>query len=524
MTGDRPTTGGSPRSDGAAGGPPSAGEPAGGDSTATPGTNVTDRPAPGPDATDRPTPASWGARVAAVVGGAAVLGLGAAAGIPGVAGVATASAAALAVAVVLVTGEDPLRVGAGTALGLAAMAGVVVAAASGPAALSLALSAAAFGAASTPLGAVGEGRFVRGLGMFTYALVPLGTVAVASALWPVVGVLGVATVVVVRGGGGPTDLLTGAVLGSLAAASLRSAVRAVPAAELAPRGERGQVRTAVGAAESALTVGLRCALAGVAAGLALLVVAGLGTVPDPLLDALAATAGAAPLRWTLLAAAVAGVVVSVSVRTVRWTGATLAERARRGAAVGAGLGLTLVLAAGATPLLAAAGRRGPAWLGRLLADVATVFGTVQAALLATSVLLLSAVFGAVVLPAAVGLGIAPDRALGPALAAAGLIAAGVLAAGTAGPVAVFGAVAAGMVAWDVGEYAVGVGEEVGSPDARTPEAVHAAGSLGTGLVAVVVAWGLQSSVAGAAAGGPLALVGLAAAFVGVVVLVALLRG
>ncbi|PSQ16641.1 hypothetical protein BRD00_10295 [Halobacteriales archaeon QS_8_69_26] len=481
-------------------------------------------PTPEGDGDEGPVSPSWGAWPAAVLGLVGALGLGVATGTTGVALLATASATTLSVAVVLSTDGDPLRVAAGTTLGLAAMGGLAVATATGPTATTLALSAAAFGAASAPLGAVGEGRFVRGLGMFTYALVPLGTAAVASALWPAVAFLGVASAILVREGTAATAVFTGSLLAAFAAAALRSGVRALPAVELAPRGRRERVRDVVEAAESTLTLGLRYALAGVAAGLVVLVLAGLGVVPDSLLGALGAVAGVEPVRWLLFATGVLGVVVSVSTRSVRLTGATLLERARRGAAVGTGTVLTLVVAVAATPLLSAAARAGPTWVEELLSAVVSVFGVVPAALLSASVLLLSAVFATVLLPGAVGMGIAPDRALGPALAAAGLLCGAALSAGTASPLAVFGAVAAGMVVWDLGEYAVGVGEEVGPAAGRTPEAVHALGSLTAGLAGVVLAVGLHSLVAGGTATGPLALAGLAAAFVGVLVLVALLRG
>lgn len=92
------------------------------------------------------------------------------------------------------------------------------------------------------------------------------------------------------------------------------------------------------------------------------------------------------------------------------------------------------------------------------------------------------------------------RAVGPALAglATFLLAAVALLVG-AGALA-FGAAALAIVAWDLGEYGRGLGEELvaDAPTTRA-EVTHAAGSLGVGLVAVVAALAVGALLAGAAA-------------------------
>lgn len=92
------------------------------------------------------------------------------------------------------------------------------------------------------------------------------------------------------------------------------------------------------------------------------------------------------------------------------------------------------------------------------------------------------------------------RAVGPALAglATFLLATVALLVG-AGALA-FGAAALAIVAWDLGEYGRGLGEELvaDAPTTRA-EVTHAVGSLGVGIVAVTAALAVGALLAGAAA-------------------------
>jgi hypothetical protein len=64
----------------------------------------------------------------------------------------------------------------------------------------------------------------------------------------------------------------------------------------------------------------------------------------------------------------------------------------------------------------------------------------------------------------------------------------------------FGVAALAVVAWDIGEYGRGLGEEL-LADARTTRAelTHASGSFAVGIAAVLVALGLGALLSGAAA-------------------------
>lgn len=107
-----------------------------------------------------------------------------------------------------------------------------------------------------------------------------------------------------------------------------------------------------------------------------------------------------------------------------------------------------------------------------------------------------------------------------AVGAVGLVA-GVLLASLAGtsPPPVLAGAALALVAWDLGEHAVGLGEQVGREAATTRgEAVHVGSSLGVGAVAVGVALAVgQVSV------GPLPLSAFLVGLLASIVLVVSLR-
>lgn len=122
-------------------------------------------------------------------------------------------------------------------------------------------------------------------------------------------------------------------------------------------------------------------------------------------------------------------------------------------------------------------------------------------------------------------GIVPERAGPAALSAAGLVAIGLGAALSGYPsLFVFGAVAGGLVAWDVGTFGLGVTAELGHiPETRRLELYHGVFAVGVGLVGVAALTLLdaarQSFVGGL--GTPAAM---AIAVVGVVLLLLPLRG
>jgi len=111
------------------------------------------------------------------------------------------------------------------------------------------------------------------------------------------------------------------------------------------------------------------------------------------------------------------------------------------------------------------------------------------------------------------------RALGwgaVSLVAATLLAGGVSGAGP-GPLLVGGLSAA--LSWDLGEHAVGLGDQLGrETDATRNLATHAAGSISVGAVAAAVAFGVYAAAAG---GQP--VVALVFLLVGAIALVSALR-
>jgi len=122
-------------------------------------------------------------------------------------------------------------------------------------------------------------------------------------------------------------------------------------------------------------------------------------------------------------------------------------------------------------------------------------------------------------------GIVPERAAPSALSAAGLLCVGVGGALTDFPALfVFGAVAGGLVAWDVGTFGLGVTAELGHlPETRRLELYHAVFAVGIGLVGVAALTLLDLARRSVAAGigTPVAM---GVAVVGVVLLLVPLRG
>ncbi|WP_234972300.1 DUF7519 family protein [Halobaculum gomorrense] len=120
---------------------------------------------------------------------------------------------------------------------------------------------------------------------------------------------------------------------------------------------------------------------------------------------------------------------------------------------------------------------------------------------------------------AVGTLVGSRRTLGTGAATlvAGVLLAGVLAAAGPGPLLVGGLAAA--LSWDLGEHALGLGEQLGrETDATRNVATHAAGSVAVGAVAAAVSFGVYSAAAG---GQP--VVALVFLLVGAIALVSAVR-
>ena len=106
---------------------------------------------------------------------------------------------------------------------------------------------------------------------------------------------------------------------------------------------------------------------------------------------------------------------------------------------------------------------------------------------------------------------------GTTAVAAGVLLAGGLSAAGPGPLLVGGLGAA--LSWDLGEHAVGLGEQLGrETDATRNVATHAAGSVAVGAVAAAVSFGVYVAAAG---GQP--VVALVFLLVGAIALVSAVR-
>jgi hypothetical protein len=148
-----------------------------------------------------------------------------------------------------------------------------------------------------------------------------------------------------------------------------------------------------------------------------------------------------------------------------------------------------------------------------------VLGLLLGALIVTAWMTLGLVVGA-------WLGFLSGRAAAAGVAGSGLFVAAALAKplGVSAPL-VLACLVVSLVVWDAGEYAVGLGREVGRrAPTRQTELVHASGSLLVGGLAAAAVFALTRSVPRLAAGGDTpVLVALAAAVAGVVSLVFALR-
>lgn len=160
--------------------------------------------------------------------------------------------------------------------------------------------------------------------------------------------------------------------------------------------------------------------------------------------------------------------------------------------------------------------RKPPRLGVALAALA---GAVGAAALGLVSLPGGGVAAAGVALVTVGTQVSSRRVLGAGATAliVGVLLAGGLSSAGPGPLLVGGLAAA--LSWDLGEHAVGIGEQLGrETDATRNVATHAAGSVAVGAVAAAVSFGVYVAAAG---GQP--VVALVFLLVGAIALVSAVR-
>jgi len=297
-------------------------------------------------------------------------------------------------------------------------------------------------------------------------------------------------------------LVLGAVLGAV-----RLSLTALPVVQLSPRTRRDAVRARLERGKQALSL-----LAAVAVGVGLLSL--IFTATDS--PALALVPGATPTVEALTSTFVVGPLLAVGGLALLSAGVAVAarqvtqrydERKTETVAAGAaGGGYLVVVLFGVVPQAAGLLVFSPFLLiaGVLLAPIAA----------------LTAVGFAVV---AVRIDLFPERAGGPALAAAGLVLAAVGAdsMGLPAPL-VFATVAGALVVWDAGSFGLGLTAELGHrPDTRRLELYHGVFAVGIGAAAVLGATALYAVRTTTGGGHALAMT---AAVVGTLLLGALLRG
>jgi hypothetical protein len=476
---------------------------------------------------------------------------GASATYGGLAFVAAAGGGVLALATGLAAREEPLAVFAASVLAPAGGAAVLVAALVSAADLPVlqglldpfvlvALALAAFGAVAAFTGGVGGGAVGRAFSVVaTTSVLPIvaTVLAVAVRLGGTTGALGGVPDLVtgilslaVSPTGTPIDVVAFFVVLAGSARALAAGVSAAPVVELAPRGRRAAAERASDLAVVAclsvwrlFAVGWLVAFLGLVLGFGDRITAG---VPGPVVSLVGALASSGVVRVPLLAAAALSLVVYGALRVGRLASGGQRQALQRLAPTASGgvLAVTVgVLLSGrlAREAVAAA----PGEVATVLSNAVAAFGA-PALALAGLVVPIVVLAGGLLAFAALGrLRAVPQRGAPAAVAGGGLVLAAAFAGIQGGsPGFVFGLVAAGLVAWDVGEHGVGVAAEVGrrAPTARV-ELVHGAASVGVGLLAFYGAETVYGLTAGLgapnAAGG---LVALAAAGVGVAALVAAL--
>ena len=251
-----------------------------------------------------------------------------------------------------------------------------------------------------------------------------------------------------------------------------------------------------------------------------------GGVLQSVEPALSALVESPLVRITLLRLAAAGVLVATAVTLVKAAGArTIGSRPTW---VPSALVVTVAVVGG----LLAAGHRVETVLvaadptGWAITGVVSVLGSTAVGLFGVGAGLVALIGVMLCAPLAVTLGVLPVRSVGPRLVLFGsvLVAASAVAGGDGGVVRPLLGVAAGVVAWDIAEYGVGVTADVGlTPARRDTMIAHAGGSLLVGTAGVLVGgivYAVLGGVGGVVSGSLLTAVTAVAA---VVVLVVLLR-
>lgn len=312
----------------------------------------------------------------------------------------------------------------------------------------------------------------------------------------------------ISGAGPVTGLLGMVAVGGVALGALFLAVWSIPAVQLAPEDRRDRTSERYGWLKR------RLLLAAILPWpvLALLVVLSVTGVLGALVAPVAPVIGALSSLGTAVLTVVTAVslLITVLVRGVRWAVSGMRNDTTSTTVVGALLaafGYVFVYLLAGIVLLLLGGPFG------IVAFLALLFVPlfVYAALLCLLV--------------AYVVGLVPSRAGPSALSAAGLVTMGLGGAVAGYPsLFVFGAVAAGLVTWDVGTFGLGVTAELGHrPETRRLELYHGVFAVGVGFLGVALLT-LLDATRQSVLGGVGTPAAMAIAVVGVVLLLLPLRG
>ncbi|WP_276254757.1 DUF7519 family protein [Halomontanus rarus] len=323
------------------------------------------------------------------------------------------------------------------------------------------------------------------------------------------------------------------VLLALAAVAVRLALATLPIVQLAPRRHEATVRRVVDAVTDVL--GVAIALCAVSFVLSLAATAGANRLEtvyydlSPTLHAvLSAVAESAILRLLLVQLLVVSVVLAGAVALLKVVGMRRLGDAPSRVAPAVLWGLLLVAGiavAAPTVLESAVGTLDPAQ-ERVVAGALEEFGPRVVGLLIAVVGLWIAGVVLLAIPAASELGFVPERTAGVRLVTSGTALATVAGAiAGLGTTFLVGGIVAAMVIWDVGEFGLGLSEELGrDAPTRHGELVHGAASVVVGGLLFAGTVATAGFLAGTALEGALVLPGLVFATVAAVALTLVIRG
>ncbi|MDF9744986.1 DUF7519 family protein [Natrinema salsiterrestre] len=294
---------------------------------------------------------------------------------------------------------------------------------------------------------------------------------------------------------------------------VRLALRWLPVRQLTPRDRRPEIERRLAALRRRLLYTVVGSIGGLVGTALLVIVAPSGLIAGvPLLASALGALSSPVVVWPIVA--VGGIALLAGIGAVllrRMSKEVTARTTRRSAAIVVGVALSVPFLLGLFLFVAGIG----AASGAFVIGAALVVGLLLGPL-AVAFVLGSAVVG-------VALGVLPRRAMGPTIAALGLVVAAI-GVGRGNPLVVFACIAGAIVVWDSATYGLGLTAELGHlPETRRLELFHGAVTVGLAVASVVVVTALELLRAGLFAGGG-ATGGVVLVVVGALLLLIPLRG